>query len=144
MCVQMPTPLLTISGQELNFKGELKSWQLMSWLGLLILYLTSPLGGGSSIYKTAARRWFTVLSVALEEELKILGSVKWLNYYYFVCLTAFLCFCIFSLLWLNLLYDYSFFAVKTSGVRHGGEGPWGPVLFHDLFIHSTSIYWVSM
>ena len=36
--------------------------------------------------------WLRVLSIALEEELKVLDFVSWLNYYYFVPLDCFLLF----------------------------------------------------
>ena len=45
-----------------------------------------------------------ILLIALEEELKVLDIVLWLSNYYFVLLDCFPCFCIFSLLWLNLLF----------------------------------------
>ena len=35
------------------------------------------------------RIWLKILSIALEEELKVLGFVLWLNYYYFVLLDCF-------------------------------------------------------
>ena len=61
-----------------------------------------------------------MLSMAIEEELKSL------NYYYFAFLTAFLCFCDFSFLVLNLLFGtrgkprrLEFFYEKDAGRGHG-------------------------
>ena len=54
-------------------------------------------GGGFSICKTAPRTWLRILSLVLEEELKSLDFVEWLNHYYFVLLDCFP-FCTFSLL----------------------------------------------
>ena len=45
------------------------------------------------------RLWLRKLPIVLEEELKVLGFVLWLNCYDFVLLDYLLCFCIFSLLW---------------------------------------------
>ena len=45
------------------------------------------------------RLWLRMLPIVLEEELKVLGFVLWLNCYDFVLLDYLLCFCIFSLLW---------------------------------------------
>ena len=36
-----------------------------------------------------SRIWLRILSIALEEELKVLDFVLWLNYYYFVLLDWF-------------------------------------------------------
>ena len=57
-------------------------WQLLSWLqsGHRVTSLVPP-GGVSSIYKTAQRIWLRILSVILEEELKILDFAEWLHYY---------------------------------------------------------------
>ena len=48
-------------------------WQLLSWLqsGHHVTNLVTP-GGVFSIYKTAQRMWLRILSIILEEELKIL------------------------------------------------------------------------
>ena len=45
------------------------------------------------------------------------------------CLTVFLCFCIFSFLWLKLFFDWSFSTDKKQ-VDTLGEGPEGPAPFH--------------
>ena len=57
-------------------------------------YLLPP-GGGFSTCKTAQGTWLRILSIAFEEELKVLDFVSWLNYYYLVlfdCVPFFLCF----------------------------------------------------
>ena len=53
--------------------------------------------------------------------------LRWLNYYYFSCLTVFLSFCIFSLLWLYSFFGtqkrsrrLKFFYKQEAGRRHGG------------------------
>jgi len=58
------------------------------------------------------------------------GLFLWLNHYYFSCLTIFLCLCIFSLLWLNLLFRtwimskrIKFFYKKEAGET--GQSAWG-------------------
>ena len=58
--------------------------------------LTFPPGGGFSTCKTAPRTWLRILSVVLEEELKVLDFVEWLNYYYSVLLDRFPFFSVFS------------------------------------------------
>ena len=52
--------------------------------------LTSSTWWGFSSCRTAPSTWLRILSVALEEELKILDFVEWLKYYYFVLLDCFL------------------------------------------------------
>ena len=61
-------------------------------------------GRGFSIYKTVHRIRLRILSLALEKELKILDYAY--DYIISICfpLTVFLCFCIFSLLQLNLFF----------------------------------------
>ena len=51
--------------------------------------LTFPTWWGFSISKTAPRTWLRILSIALEEEIKVLDFVYCLNYYYFVLLDCF-------------------------------------------------------
>ena len=48
--------------------------------------------------------WLRILSIVLEEELKVPDFVLWLNYYYFVLLDCFPLFLHFSLLQINLLF----------------------------------------
>ena len=51
--------------------------------------LLLPPDGGPSICKTAHKMWLRILSVALEEELRVLDFSQWLNYHY---LASFDCF----------------------------------------------------
>ena len=64
-----------------------------NWSGVYVLLgsiqLTSSTCGGFSTCKTAPRTWLRVLSIVLEEELKVLDFVEWLNYYYLVLLDCF-------------------------------------------------------
>ena len=72
-----------------------------------------------------------ILSITLEDILKALDFVEWLNYNYFVFL-LFLSFCIFSLLWLNLLFGtwgrpgrLKFSYRQEAAGGHGRESvPW--------------------
>ena len=65
---------------------------------------TSSTWWGLHYLQNNSRLWLRMLPIVLEEELKVLGFVLWLNCYDFVLLDCFLCFCIFSLLWSNLLF----------------------------------------
>ena len=67
---------------------------------MLVVHIQSAFstGKGFGIGRTAQSIWLRILSVVLEEELKVLDFVYRLNYYYFFLLVVFLGFCIFPLL----------------------------------------------
>ena len=79
-----------------------------------------------SVSKTAHGRWLRILSLFLEEELKILDFVQWLNYYYFVLfdsfplLLHFLISLIKFILWLAFLQIRSRQRTAVGGVGGGG------------------------
>jgi len=79
-----------------------------------------PPGGGFSIYKTAQRIWLSILSITLEEELRVLEFVWWLSYYYLVLIDCFplLLYFLTSLikfiLWLKIFYS------QKAGAGIGG------------------------
>ena len=77
------------------------------------MQLTSPPGGGFSIYKTAHRRWLRMLSVAREEE-RALTTLDDQTIFMWSPLPVFLCFCLFPFLWLNLLFGQSFSIDKRN------------------------------
>ena len=77
----------------------------MLWLCLVIMQLSSSTWWGFHIYKTAHRRWLQILSMALEKETRSLTMLKDYIIFMWSPLTVFLCFYMFSILWLNLFFD---------------------------------------
>ena len=71
------------------------------------MQLTSSTWWESGFCKNSSKLWLRILSIALEEELKVLDSVLWLNYY-FVLLHCFP-------LFLHLLSSLIKFAFWNSG-----------------------------
>ena len=65
-------------------------------------------GKGYVISKTIQRIWLRILSIALEEELRVLDFILWPNYYYFVLLDYFS-------LFLHFLTSLIKFILWTSG-----------------------------
>ena len=90
-------------------------WQPVSWLQSTHrgVNFSTWQGGGLHFCPRAHGTRLTVLSSALEEEL-LKALDLWLNYFYSVLLDCFLWFCIFSLLWLNSLFGYSFSTDKRQ------------------------------
>ena len=104
--------LIDLGAINLQFHGWFVPISLRPVLGIVAVYITNavwsscswliPPGGGFGIYKTAPRIWLRILSIALEEELKVplclMTIIIWSP------VTVSLCFCIFSLPWLNLFF----------------------------------------
>ena len=99
---------------NLQFQGWFISISLRPVLGIgavnvmaavwsLCSLLLRP-GGGFSVYKTVHRVWLRILSLAPEKELKTLDYAYDYIISTWFSLTVFLCFCIFSLLQLNLFF----------------------------------------
>ena len=74
--------LIVLSTVSLQFQGWFVPISLRPVLRIVAAYVMAtawsscssllPPGGGFSIYKTAHRIWLRILSIALEEELKVL------------------------------------------------------------------------
>ena len=80
---------------------------------LVMMLLTSPPGGNFSIHRT----WLRILSIAFEEELKILDYACWLNYYYLILLYCFLLFLHF--------FNFSDCIYSFTKVFHRQKVGWG-------------------
>ena len=88
-------------------RTRLSDWSDLIWChgySLIIMKLTSPPGGVFRIYKTAHRIWLRILCIALEKELKVLTTFNEYIIIIWSPLTVFLCFHMFSFLWLNLCF----------------------------------------
>ena len=88
---------------------------------LITMQLTSPPGGGFSIYKTAHGRWLRMLSVAREEE-RALTTLDDQTIFMWSPLPVFLCFCLFSLL-IKLTLWPKFFHRQKECRGHERQGP---------------------
>lgn len=94
------------------------------------MQLTSSTWWRLQYLQNSSRLWLRMLPIVLEEELRILGFVLWLNCYDFVFLDCFLWFCIFSLLWSNLLFRIQgrsrrlklFYKQEVGSIWLGGHG----------------------
>ena len=75
---------------------------------------------GFSIYKTAPRVWLGILSLALEEELKVLDFAYGLNYYCFVLFDCFALLLHFLTSLIKLILRLKFFYRQKAGGGHGG------------------------
>ena len=93
---------------EWYFGGQRHRPSASNWCGVYQLVgsiqLTSPTWWRSQYLQNSSGTRLRMLSTTLEEELKVLVFVLRLNSYYFVCSTVFLCFSVFSLLWLSLCF----------------------------------------
>ena len=100
---------------------------------LVIMQLTSLLGVGFRVCKTAQRMWFRILSIALKRNWRSLTRLNGSTMIIRSPLTVFLCFC------LNLLFDFSneacslteVFQRQKPGRGHGREGSADPPVFHE-------------
>ena len=111
-----------------------------NWSGVYVLVgnieLTSSTRWGLNTCKTAPRTWIRVLFIGLEEELKLLNFVEWLNYYYSNLFNYFLFF-FFPLYFLTSLIKFilrlKFFHRQKGRQRtcvgvHSGKASQGPAL----------------
>ena len=81
--------LIVLGTVSLQFWGQFVSISLKQILGIVAAYVMPtvwsscssllPPDGGFSICKTAHRIWLRILSIALGEEIKILGFAYWPN-----------------------------------------------------------------
>ena len=86
---------------NLQFQGCFVPISLRPVLEIVAAYvmdIVSLPDAGFSIYNTVHRKWLRILSIALEKELKVLTMLYDYILIIWFLLTAFLFFCIFSLL----------------------------------------------
>ena len=89
------------------------------------MQLTSSTWWGFCYLQNNSRIWFKIFSIALEGELNVLDFVLWPTIIILSCLTVFLCHCIFSLFWLNLLFETRKRPRKLKLFYKQEEKPWG-------------------
>ena len=76
---------------------------------------------GVSVSTTAHRIQLRILSIALEEELKVLDFASWLNYYYLVSFDCFPLFLHFLTSLIKLILWLNFFSDKRQAEDMGGK-----------------------
>ena len=108
--------LIILSIVNVHFQGQFVPIYLNPMLRIVLVHvwhMTSLSGHhavnflylvGISVSTTAHRIWLRILSIALEKDLKLLALLTDFAAMGMSCLTAFLCFCIFQLLWLSLFF----------------------------------------
>ena len=73
-------------------------------MSVVNMKLTSFILWGFLYLQNDSRIWFRILFIALEEELKVIDFVLWLNYYYFTLFACFPLFLHFITYLINLLF----------------------------------------
>ena len=84
-----------------HFYGSNRS---QAYVSVVNMKLTSFILWGFQYLQNDSRIWFRILFIALEEELKVIDFVLWLNYYYFTLFACFLLFLHFITYLINLLF----------------------------------------
>jgi len=144
---------LVVSNQEGKWHYQPSGYNLSEFY-MLVVHIQSAFstGKGFGIGRTAQSIWLRILSVVLEEELKVLDFVYRLNYYYFFLLVVFLGFGIFPLLWLYLVFEIwgrprrlKFFYKPEEGGRPGVGSVTGRphriLLAYILFVEIKTGMW---